>query len=60
MLIANSGMTYAQVCAQAGNLNPVKLSRYVNLREPIASQHLLSLSNVFDCEPEDLIGRLED
>lgn len=57
--IADSPYSAAQVAALIG-LHPVHLSRYINLRRPIHPHHLIKLCEVLDCEPEDLIGLVND
>ena len=53
-MIARSGAPMYRVAALA-SIDPSTLSKYANRRMPIRHNHMLSLCNVFECEPEDLL-----
>ncbi len=53
-MIARSGAPMYRVAALA-NIDPSTLSKYANRRMPIRHNHMLSLCDVFECEPEDLL-----
>lgn len=44
-----------QIAALAG-IHPSTLSMYVKGDKPILDKHLIALCDLFQCEPEDIIG----
>jgi transcriptional regulator with XRE-family HTH domain len=46
--------------AAAARISPSKLSEYTLGKLPIPMHHLLSLAEVFHCQPEDILGEVED
>ncbi len=54
-LIYSRGLRVYDVCA-ATRIGYAQITRYTNLRQPIAPDHLRRMSLFFDVEPEDLIG----
>lgn len=44
-----------QIAALAG-IHPSTFSRYVKGLQPILDKHLIALCDLFNCEPEDIIG----
>ena len=53
-MIARSGAPMYQVAALS-HIDPSTLSKYANRRMPIRHNHMLSLCQIFECEPEDLL-----
>lgn len=51
--IAESGWPAYQVAAAAG-ISPITLSHYLNLKKKLSGSHLMRLSKVLGCEPEEL------
>jgi DNA-binding Xre family transcriptional regulator len=58
-MIFQKGVRVYDVCA-ATRIGYSSINHYNNLRRPIPSQHLLRLAEYFECEPEDLIGTVDD
>ena len=53
-MIGRSGATMYRVAGMA-SIDPSVLSKYANKKRPISHEHMISLCDLFECEPEDLI-----
>ncbi len=45
--------------AAAAHIHPTTLSEYSRGKKPIAAKHLVALCNLFECEPDELIGSVD-
>jgi transcriptional regulator with XRE-family HTH domain len=47
------------VIAAAAGVHPSTLSQYARGHKQIAANHLIALCELFQCEPEELVGEME-